>query len=101
MENKITVESLIEKHKDLYKYCKPGDFASGDMALIENCCGSELAFILAVEFGGLQMTIPKNALLPMKKRYIAANFNGSNQKELAVKCDLSLSKVYAILREIQ
>lgn len=96
---RITLEGLLKKHGKFHRYLRPGDFTSGDMALLESCLGSDIAFVLAAEMGGVQMTLSKNALLPMKRRYIHANFNGSNQKQLAIDCELSLSAVYKILRE--
>lgn len=95
----IPVEGMPEKYRELYRYLRPGDFASGDLALVESCLGSDIAFALAAEMNGIQITIAKNALLPIKKRYVRENFDGSNQKQLAMKSGLSLSTVYSILKE--
>lgn len=94
----ITLTTLLEKHAELYEYFEPGDF-TGDLALVEDCLGPDIAFVIAAELGNLQLTIAKNALLPVKKKYILANFNGSNQKALSIKCDLSLASVYRFLKD--
>ena len=90
---------MPEKYRELYRYLRPGDFSSGDLSLVEACLGSDIAFALAAEMNGIQITIAKNALLPIKKRYVRENFDGSNQKQLAMKSGLSLSTVYSILKE--
>ena len=96
---KIPLEDMPERYRELYGYLKPGDFSSGDLALVEDCLGSDIAFALAAEMNGIQITIAKNALMPIKKRYVRANFDGSNQKNLAMKTGLSLSTVYSILKD--
>lgn len=96
---KIPLEDMPERYRELYSYLKPGDFSSGDLALVEDCLGSDIAFALAAEMNGIQITIAKNALMPIKKRYVRENFDGSNQKNLAMKTGLSLSTVYSILKD--
>lgn len=71
----------------------------GDLQLVAQECGIDVAIRLAEKMGGVSIYIrPIDSLLAQKKEaYIIKHFNGSNHKELAIATRYSERWVYEVL----
>lgn len=77
---------------------KPDDFP-GDMQLVAQQCGVDVAVKLAEKMGSVRIyVIPIKRILAQKVgKYIIENFRGNNHKELAIETGVSESHVYDVL----
>ena len=77
---------------------KPEDLP-GDLQLVANECGIDIAIRLAEKMGSVSIYIrPIDSLIAAKKEdYIVKKFNGINHKELAIATGYSERWVYEIL----
>ena len=77
---------------------KPEDLP-GDLQLVAQECGMEVALSLAENMGSVQIYVrPLNGLISKKKEeHILQHFDGSNHKELAIATGYSERWVYEIL----
>jgi Mor family transcriptional regulator len=77
----------------------PEDLPEGDLRLVAELCGVDVAVSLAEHMGGVQLYVPSAAGLISRKKheYIVRHFDGSNCKELAVATGYSERWVYEIL----
>lgn len=80
------------------KELKPEDLP-GDLHLVAQECGIEVAIRLAEKMGSISIYIrPIDSLISQKKEeYIKKHFNGSNHKELAIATGYSERWIYEIL----
>ncbi|MBF0481295.1 MAG: hypothetical protein HQK81_06265 [Desulfovibrionaceae bacterium] len=83
-------------HKDLLELARPEDF-TGDLGLIVQECGLEVAVKLVDKLGGTQLNIPRSGLKATVERYVRAQYNGTNAKTLALKCGITERHVYHIV----
>ena len=74
----------------------PGDFRE-----IAQLIGLGPTMKLLKQFGGAQLYVPKHESVtrPVRNRAIAAEFDGSNFKQLALKYKISIRQVYSVLRQ--
>lgn len=81
---------------------KPDDLP-GDLQLVAQQCGMEVAIKLAEKMGSVGIYIrPIDSLIAKKKEeYIKRHFNGINHKELALQTGISERWVYEILNREQ
>lgn len=75
------------------------DLPNSDMKLIADLCGLDVATRLMTELPGLSINIPKEGLRKLKNRYIADQYDGSNAKQLAVECGVSIRHIYNLARK--
>ena len=77
---------------------KADDFP-GDMQLVAQQCGVDVAVKLAEKMGSVRIyVIPIKGILAQKMdEYIIKNFKGNNHKELAIETGVSESHVYDVL----
>lgn len=80
------------------KELKPDDLP-GDLQLVAQECGMEVAITLAEKLGSIAIYIrPIDRLMSKQKaKYIKEHFNGNNHKELAIATGYSERWVYEIL----
>ena len=80
------------------KELKPDDLP-GDLQLVAQECGMDVAIRLAEKMGSISIYIrPIDSLIAQKKEeYIKKHFNGSNHKELAIATGYSERWVYEVL----
>jgi Mor family transcriptional regulator len=83
-------------HENLLRQAKPEDF-TGDLGLIVQECGLEVAVSLVVKFGGTQLNIPKYGLKQTVERYVRSHYNGTNAKTLALQCGITERQVFKIV----
>ena len=81
---------------------KPEDLP-GDLKIVAQGCGMDVALSLAEKMGGVQIYIrPVEKLVSRKKEeYVRKHFTGRNHKELAVATGYSVPWVYKILSKAQ
>ncbi len=79
---------------------KPEDI-KGDLGIIAQRCGMEVAIMLSRELGGINVYIGqlKSLEAVKKKEYILANFDGQNYKELALATGYTEEQIYRIVAE--
>ena len=56
----------------------------GDIGLVAEQCGIDVAVNLVMKVGGTQLSVPKYALKRAAIRYIRTHYNGTNAKLLAI-----------------
>ncbi len=73
----------------------------GDLQLVAEACGMDVAIRLAENLNSMQLYISSIDRLISKKKqeYIIENFTGSNHKQLALETRYSLKWVYKILAQ--
>jgi Mor family transcriptional regulator len=83
---------------DLAAMVEPDDL-TGDLALVAQECGLDVAVKLWEGMKGTVVNVPKNGLQRVVMRYVRKFYNGRNASELAVRCGISERQVYAILED--
>jgi|GEM_PF-2320959 len=66
----------------------------GDIGLVAEQCGVEVAVRLVMRVGGTQLSIPKYALKRAAIRFIRAHYDGTNVKTLALATGMTERFVY-------
>ena len=75
------------------------DMPNGDLKMVAEICGMDVAVKLLKELGGINIYIPQNGLRAVMRRYVKKQFNGRNAKDLANELGISLTSVYRLLKE--
>ncbi|WP_428562338.1 MAG: Mor transcription activator family protein [Solidesulfovibrio sp. DCME] len=70
------------------------DDLEGDIALVAEQCGIDVAVILVMKVGGTQLSVPRYALKRAAVRYIRAHYDGTNAKILALATGMTERFVY-------
>ena len=72
-----------------------------DLKIVATIIGLEATIKLMCELPGILISVPKNATLPAKIKYIMEVYDGSKKSrlELAKQCDLSENYIYRIARK--
>ena len=72
-----------------------------DLKIVAAIIGLEATIKLMCELPGILISVPKNATLPAKIKYIMEVYDGSKKSrlELAKTCDLSENYIYRIARK--
>jgi hypothetical protein len=71
----------------------------GDMELIADCCGVEVARALMKDCPGIRIYIPSSVVY--RSWYASEHFHGDNVKSIAVELGIGERSVYEILRRGQ
>ena len=66
----------------------------GDIGLVAEQCGIDVAVNLVMKVGGTQLSVPKYALKRAAIRYIRAHYDGTNAKKLAMATGMTERFVY-------
>jgi hypothetical protein len=69
----------------------------GDIGLVAEQCGVDVAVQLVQRMGGTQISVPKYALKQAAIRYIRAHYDGSNAKLLVLATGMTERFVYDAL----
>lgn len=85
-------------HPDLRAMVTEEDL-SGDMALVAQECGLDVALSLWAGMQGTTVSVPKSALKQAVTRFVRERYTGRNAAELAVQCGISERQVYVIVEE--
>lgn len=75
------------------------DLLTGDLQLIKNSCGAEIAVALMERLPKTNLYISEKPLYEAKRRYIRQKFNGGNVKELARILRVSEQFVYNTINQ--
>lgn len=73
------------------------DMPNGDMRLVAELCGVEIAVKLMEQLGGVNIYIPKLLEKRLMEAYVQRHYTGSNAKELAIKMGKSVRFVYGLV----
>lgn len=73
------------------------DMPNEDLVLVAKSCGIEVAAILLQKLPGLTINIPKTGMRKIANRYICDNYDGSNTKDLALECGVSIRHIYSVV----
>ena len=74
------------------------DMPNSDMRLVAESCGIDMAVKLLEELPGIGIFIPKFGMKKLVDKYISSKHNGSNAKEIAIRCGVSERYVYQLVR---
>ena len=66
----------------------------GDIALVAEQCGIDVAVTLVMKVGGTQLSVPKYALKRAAIRFIRERYDGTNAKVLALATGMTERFVY-------
>lgn len=66
----------------------------GDMGIVTEQCGLDVAVRLVQRMGGTQISVPKYALKRAAVRFIRARYDGTNAKALALATGMTERFVY-------
>lgn len=69
----------------------------GDIGLIAEQCGLDVAVQLILRVGGTQLSVPKYALKKAAVRYIRAHYDGTNAKALVMATGMTERFVYEVV----
>lgn len=69
----------------------------GDIGLVAEQCGIDVAVRLVLRVGGTQLSVPKYALKRAAIRFIRAHYDGTNAKILALATGMTERFVYDAL----
>lgn len=75
------------------------DMPNGDLMLVAENCGIEVATKLMLNLQGVTINVPRGAMRKVVSRYICEHYNGSNIKQLALECHVSIRHVYGVLQK--
>lgn len=95
--------------KELYlekpwiKYITNDNLPNEDLKIAAAVIGLEATIKLMCELPGIIISVPKNATLPAKIKYIQDVYDGSKQSRcrLAKQCDLSENYIFRIYKKTQ
>lgn len=76
-----------------------GRFLSGDMKLIDECCGRDVLVSLMKNLGSMSIYISGSPISEAKKRYIRKNYDGKNCTKLCRILDVGERFVYQALHD--
>ena len=74
------------------------DLPGGDIRIVAERCGLDVALKLLWECDGMQLYISKTAKSQIVRKYICDNYDGKNSKQLAVETGYSEPHIYNILK---
>lgn len=98
---KITAEKIIIDHKG-YKNQEVTieDIPDGNMRLVADLCGLDVAVSLMKNLKGLTIAVPSNGFSEIEKKIILQEYQGDTKslKQLALRLDLNEQTIRAILR---
>ena len=84
---------LFRSRDDFLATVTPEDL-DGDIGLVGEQCGLDVAVSLVVRLGGTKLSVPKYALKRAARRYIRAHYDGTNAKILALATGMTERFVY-------
>lgn len=74
------------------------NYLDGDVKMIANRIGFETLVKLWECFGGMHLYVSERPIWHAKRAYIVEHYDGSNVKELARKCRVSVAYVYQTIK---
>ena len=83
---------------NLYDSLTVDQLPNADIELVAKNCGLEVAVSLLQNMPGISISVPKAGLKEITREFIQRNYTGKNMKELALRCNLSLSHAYRLLK---
>lgn len=77
------------------------DLPNEDLKIIAEIIGIDIAIKMMCELPGIAISIPKNATLKAKIKYVKKHYDGSKKSryKLAKECDLSENYIYRISKD--
>jgi hypothetical protein len=87
--------------KPWMKYINVDNLPNEDLKIVASVIGIDPTIKIMCELPGILISVPKNATLPAKIKYILNTYDGSKKSrfELARTCGLSESYIYRIARQ--
>lgn len=85
--------------KEFFEKMTVDDLPGGDIRIVAERCGLDVALKLLWECDGLQLYIPKNAKSQIIKKYIYSSYDGKNSKQLAAETGYSEPHIYYLLKK--
>jgi len=82
--------------EDFWATITPEDL-DGDVGLVAEECGMDVAVQLVAAMGGTKLSVPKSAFKRAAVRYIRARYNGTNAKILAMATGMTERFVYDVV----
>lgn len=88
---------IMELGRDDFLATVTPEDLNGDLAIVAEQCGLDVAVRLVQHMGGTQLSLPKYALKRTARRFIRTHYDGTNAKMLALATGMTERFVYDVV----